>query len=63
MNEESRGSEELSLTRTEYELLRYLSTNNGKVLTHRELLDSIHNACPKENFKVIIASSNQIIRG
>ncbi len=32
---------EVSLTRTEYELLRYLALNAGKVLTHRELLREV----------------------
>lgn len=32
---------EVSLTRTEYELLRYLAMNAGKVLTHRELLREV----------------------
>jgi len=31
----------LKLTRTEYELLAYLVTNVGKVLTHRELLHNV----------------------
>ena len=37
----TRGGKEISLTRTEYELLRYLSSNIGKVLTHRELLHEV----------------------
>lgn len=37
----SRRGEEVSLTRTEYELLRYLAANVGKVLTHRELLHEV----------------------
>ena len=32
---------EISLTRTEYELLRFLTINAGKVLTHRELLREV----------------------
>jgi two-component system KDP operon response regulator KdpE len=31
----------IKLTRTEYELLAYLVSNHGKVLTHRELLHSV----------------------
>lgn len=31
----------VKLTRTEYELLAYLSSNAGKVLTHRELLHNV----------------------
>ncbi len=37
----SRSNEEVSLTRTEYELLRCLASNAGKVLTHRELLQDV----------------------
>ncbi len=33
--------EEVRLTRTEYDLLRTLATNAGKVLTHRELLQAV----------------------
>lgn len=33
--------EEIKLTRTEYELLAYLVSNAGKVLTHREILHSV----------------------
>ncbi|HCV28470.1 MAG TPA: DNA-binding response regulator [Dehalococcoidia bacterium] len=36
-----RRGEEVRLTRTEYDLLRILSTNTGKVLTHRELLQAV----------------------
>jgi len=31
----------IKLTRTEYELLAYLASNYGKVLTHRELLNNV----------------------
>lgn len=34
-------SEEIHLTPTEYELLHYLAKNGGKVMTHRNLLQSI----------------------
>ena len=36
-----KSGEEVSLTRTEYELLRHLAVNAGKVLTHRELLREV----------------------
>ena len=36
-----KNGDEVSLTRTEYELLRYLAMNAGKVLTHRELLREV----------------------
>ena len=36
-----RGGSEVSLTRTEYDLLRFLTINAGKVLTHRELLREV----------------------
>ena len=36
-----RRGEEVRLTRTEYDLLRTLATNAGKVLTHRELLQAV----------------------
>jgi two-component system KDP operon response regulator KdpE len=33
--------QEVNLTKTEYELLRLLATNRGRVLTHRELLQHV----------------------
>jgi len=36
-----RRGQVLKLTRTEYELLAYLVSNSGKVLTHRELLHNV----------------------
>ncbi|MCI0438843.1 MAG: response regulator transcription factor [Chloroflexi bacterium] len=36
-----RGGEEVTLTRTEYDLLSLLAKNVGKVLTHRELLREV----------------------
>ena len=36
-----RGGKEVSLTRTEYELLRCLAVNAGQVLSHRELLREV----------------------
>ncbi|HEX2911123.1 MAG TPA: response regulator transcription factor [Chloroflexia bacterium] len=36
-----RGADEVSLTKTEYELLRLLVINRGRVLTHRELLQQV----------------------
>ena len=36
-----RDSEEVHLTRTEYDLLRSLAVNAGKVMTHRQLLQSV----------------------
>lgn len=36
-----RGGQIVKLTRTEYELLAYLASNTGKVLTHRELLHHV----------------------
>ncbi|MFP6595458.1 MAG: winged helix-turn-helix domain-containing protein [Dehalococcoidia bacterium] len=36
-----RRGEEVRLTRTEYDLLRTLAINTGKVLTHRELLQAV----------------------
>ena len=38
------GSEVVALTPTEYELLRLLATNAGKVLTHRQMLKQIWGA-------------------
>lgn len=35
------AGKEVSLTKTEYELLRLLATNRGRVLTHRELLQQV----------------------
>jgi len=35
------GGREISLTPTEYELLRLLVQNAGKVLTHRQLLHQV----------------------
>lgn len=37
----TKSDNEVSLTRTEYELLRILAVNAGKVLTHRELLHEV----------------------
>ncbi len=37
----TRKGQEIPLTRTEYELLRYMASNLGKVLTHRELLREV----------------------
>jgi two-component system KDP operon response regulator KdpE len=37
----TRGGSEVSLTRTEYELLRCLASNAGKVMPHRELLRQV----------------------
>ena len=37
----TRQGGDVSLTRTEYELLRYLASNPGKILTHRELLREV----------------------
>ena len=37
----TRSGDEVSLTRTEYELLRHLASNPGKVMTHRELLREV----------------------
>lgn len=36
-----RAGEEVPLTRTEYELLRCLAANAGKIMTHRELLQEV----------------------
>jgi two-component system KDP operon response regulator KdpE len=36
-----RDSEEVRLTRTEYDLLRSLAVNAGKVMTHRQLLQAV----------------------
>lgn len=37
----TRDGSEVNLTRTEYELLRILASNPGKVMTHRELLHEV----------------------
>lgn len=37
----TKGGDEVSLTRTEYELLKSLASNTGKVMTHRELLQEV----------------------
>ena len=36
-----RRGEAVNMTKTEYELLRLLVTNRGKVLTHRDLLQQV----------------------
>ncbi|MBI4218958.1 MAG: response regulator transcription factor [Chloroflexi bacterium] len=36
-----RGGQEVHLTRTEYDLLRMMASNANKVLTHRQLLQSV----------------------
>jgi two-component system KDP operon response regulator KdpE len=35
------GGQEVRLTPTEYELMKYLATNAGKVLTRRQLLEQV----------------------
>jgi two-component system KDP operon response regulator KdpE len=35
------GNEKISLTPTEYDILRLLAQNSGKVLTHRQLLENV----------------------
>ena len=37
----TRGGQQVRLTRTEYQLLRYLAVNAGKVTTHQELLRAV----------------------
>ena len=37
----TKKGDEVSLTRTEYELLKSLASNTGKVMTHRELLQEV----------------------
>ena len=36
-----KGSKEVHLTRTEYDLIQALATNADKVLTHRQLLQTV----------------------
>jgi two-component system KDP operon response regulator KdpE len=47
------GNQTLSLTPTEYELLRLLITNAGKVLTHRQILKQIWGAAYMEQPHVL----------
>lgn len=37
----TKGGQEVSLTRTEYELLHYLAVNAGRVVTHRQVLQEV----------------------
>ncbi|HLI27836.1 MAG TPA: response regulator transcription factor [Chloroflexota bacterium] len=47
------GGQEIHLTPTEYELLRYLMANAGKIVTHRELLHAVWGAGAEGNHAML----------
>jgi two-component system KDP operon response regulator KdpE len=57
-----RRGEVLKLTRTEYELLAYLVSNHGKVLTHRELLHNVWGPEYGEEVEYVRTFINQLRR-
>jgi two-component system KDP operon response regulator KdpE len=50
-----RGGEEIHLTPTEFDLLRLLATNRGRLMTHRELLVSVWGAGYGDDTQVLRA--------
>jgi len=52
----------VNLTRTEYELLAYLVSNYGKVLTHRELLHNVWGSEYGEEIEYVRTFINQLRR-
>jgi two-component system KDP operon response regulator KdpE len=50
-----RGGEEVHLTPTEFDLLRLLASNRGRLMTHRELLVSVWGAGYGDDTKVLRA--------
>ncbi len=54
------GGQEVELTPTEYDLLRVLSFNAGRVVTYETLLDQIWNKRKKDGWKVVRAFVKQL---
>ena len=57
-----RGEEEVHLTPTEYDLLRVLALNAGKVLTHRQLLGFVWGGYAAENTQQLRVYVNYLRR-
>jgi two-component system KDP operon response regulator KdpE len=58
----TRGGEEVHLTPTEYDLLRELVTNAGKVLTHRHLLERVWGGYAADNARQLRVYINYLRR-
>jgi two-component system, OmpR family, KDP operon response regulator KdpE len=58
----TKGGEEVHLTPTEYDLLRVLATNAGKVLTHRQLLERVWGGYAAENSQQLRVYVNYLRR-
>jgi two-component system KDP operon response regulator KdpE len=58
----TRAGAEVHLTPTEYDLLRVLATNEGKVLTHRQLLERVWGSYAAENAQQLRVYVNYLRR-
>jgi two-component system KDP operon response regulator KdpE len=58
----TKGGQEIHLTPTEYDLLRVLATNAGKVLTHRQLLERVWGGYAAENSQQLRVYVNYLRR-
>ncbi|MFL5758465.1 MAG: response regulator [Thermomicrobiales bacterium] len=58
----TRGGVELHLTPREYDLLRVLATNAGKVMTHRQLLERVWGGYASENAQQLRVYVNYLRR-
>jgi two-component system KDP operon response regulator KdpE len=58
----TRRDEEVHLTPTEYDLLRVLATNAGKVLTHRQILERVWGSYAAENSQQLRVYINYLRR-
>jgi two-component system KDP operon response regulator KdpE len=58
----TKGCSEVHLTPTEYDLLRVLATNAGKVLTHRQLLERVWGSYAAENSQQLRVYVNYLRR-
>jgi two-component system KDP operon response regulator KdpE len=58
----TKGGAEVHLTPTEYDLLRVLATNAGKVLTHRQLLERVWGSYAAENSQQLRVYVNYLRR-
>jgi two-component system KDP operon response regulator KdpE len=58
----TKGGLEVHLTPTEYDLLRVLATNAGKVLTHRQLLERVWGGYAAENSQQLRVYVNYLRR-
>lgn len=57
-----KGDQDLHLTPTEFDLLRVLATNAGKVLTHRQLLERVWGGYAAENSQQLRVYINYLRR-